>query len=54
MSLAETLPTAVGMGMRSAEDLSRGLSRSEELAARSGATQRARLDQAEQGLKGGI
>ena len=45
---------AVGMGMRSAEDLSRGLSRSEELAARSGATQRARLDLAEQGLKGGI
>jgi hypothetical protein len=45
---------AVGMGMIGKEDLSRGLSRSEELASAAAASQRGRLDLAETGMKGGI
>ena len=42
---------AVGMGMIGKEDLSRGLSRSEELASAAAASQRGRLDLAETGMK---
>ena len=45
---------SVGMGMIGKEDLSRGLSRSEELASAAAASQRGRLDLAETGMKGGI
>jgi len=45
---------AVGMGMIGKEDLSRGLSRSEELAAAAAASQRGRLDLAETGMRGSI
>jgi hypothetical protein len=45
---------AVGMGMISKEDLSRGLSTGEELASAATALQRGRLDLAETGMKGGI
>jgi len=45
---------AVGMGMIGKEDLSRGLSRSEELASAAAASQRGRLDLAETGMRGGI
>jgi len=45
---------AVGMGMIGKEDLSRGLSRSEELASAAAASQRGRLDLAETGMVGGI
>ncbi len=44
----------VGMSMIEREDLARGLSRGEELAAAAGASQRGRLGLAELGLKGGI
>jgi hypothetical protein len=45
---------AVGMGMTAKEDLSRGLSRGEELASAAAASQRSRLDLAETGMRGGI
>ena len=52
--LGRNLTDTIGMRMMGQEDLSRGLSRQEQLAAGAGASQRARLNLAEQGLRGGI
>jgi hypothetical protein len=52
--LGRNLTDTIGMRMMGQENLSRGLSRQEQLAAGAGASQRARLDLAEQGLSGGI
>ena len=52
--LSGNLTDSVGMRMIGQQGLSRDLARSEQLASAAGASQRARLDLAETGMKGGI
>jgi hypothetical protein len=52
--LSGNLTDSIGMRMIGQQGLSRDLARSEQLASAAGASQRARLDLAETGMKGGI